>query len=90
MKPTIRLNVERLEDRLVMDAGVSAPLQDAALTSGEPQRYSAIVFVGGWGSSMYQYAYSDPGIYRTSDGSLASLPADAGSHSELSVVKLLD
>ena len=33
---------------------------DIALANVNPQNYSAIVFVGGWGSSMYQYAYSDP------------------------------
>lgn len=28
-------------------------------SSAEARDYSAIVFVGGWGSSMYQYAYND-------------------------------
>jgi len=34
--------------------------------------YSAIVFVGGWGSSMYQYAYNDPNL----DGTIDSYYAD--------------
>jgi len=29
-------------------------------SSGGTRDYSAIVFVGGWGSSMYQYAFNDP------------------------------
>lgn len=33
---------------------------DVALGSVDAADYSAIAFVGGWGSSMYQYAYSDP------------------------------
>ncbi len=35
--------------------------------------YSAIVFVGGWGSSMYQYAYSDPNF----DGRIDSYYANS-------------
>lgn len=34
---------------------------DIALADVNPDDYSAIVFVGGWGSSMYQYAF--PGDY---------------------------
>lgn len=33
---------------------------DVALTNVNPADYSAIAFVGGWGASMYQYAYNDP------------------------------
>jgi len=41
--------------------GVSPLEQRSAIrTSGDASDYSAIVFVGGWGSSMYQYAYNDP------------------------------
>lgn len=35
----------------------STPSFDAA---DEGSDYSAIVFVGGWGASSYQYAYNDP------------------------------
>lgn len=31
-----------------------------ALANAKSSDYSAIAFVGGWGSSMYQYAYNDP------------------------------
>lgn len=34
---------------------------DLAITEVEPDRYRAILFSGGWGSSMYQYAF--PGRY---------------------------
>jgi putative intracellular protease/amidase len=30
---------------------------DVALTTVDPSRYSAVVFVGGWGASSYQYAF---------------------------------
>jgi Ca2+-binding RTX toxin-like protein len=33
---------------------------DIALANVAPDDYSAIVFIGGWGASMYQYAYNDP------------------------------
>jgi len=39
--------------------GVVVP--DIALADVDPSNYSAIVFVGGWGSSMYQYDF--PGDY---------------------------
>ena len=39
------------------DAGV---MPDLPLSKASSHDYSAIVFVGGWGSSMYQYAYNDP------------------------------
>lgn len=41
------------------DSGVVVP--DLALATVDPDDYSAIVFVGGWGSSMYQYDF--PGDY---------------------------
>lgn len=40
---------------------------DVALTTADAADYSAIVFVGGWGSSMYQYAYNDPNFDGTID-----------------------
>lgn len=52
------------------DGGVVVPdLSLAAVNSGD---YSAIVFVGGWGASMYQYAF--PGDYANDhyDGDLAT------------------
>jgi putative intracellular protease/amidase len=39
------------------DGGV---VPDLGLADVKPGAYSAIAFVGGWGSSMYQYAYNDP------------------------------
>src|SRR5262245_48111088 len=43
------------------EAGVSGEVTpDIALADVNPANYSAIVFVGGWGSSMYQFAYNDP------------------------------
>ena len=35
-------------------------IPDIALADVNPNDYSAIAFVGGWGASMYQYAYNDP------------------------------
>lgn len=51
------------------DGGVTP---DIALSQVNPDDYSAIVFVGGWGSSMYQYAF--PGDYQNNayDGDLAT------------------
>ena len=37
------------------DGGVVQP--DLAITDVDPKRYAAILFSGGWGSSMYQYAF---------------------------------
>ncbi len=37
------------------DGGVVQP--DLALADADPSRYDAILFAGGWGSSMYQYAF---------------------------------
>lgn len=51
------------------DGGVTP---DLTLASVNPDNYSAIVFVGGWGSSMYQYAF--PGDYTNDayDGDVAT------------------
>ncbi len=44
-----------------VEAGVSGVVTpDLALADVDASDYSAIAFVGGWGSSMYQYAYNDP------------------------------
>lgn len=50
--------------------GVVVP--DLTLASVNASEYSAIVFVGGWGSSMYQYAF--PGTYQNAlyNGDLAT------------------
>ncbi len=39
------------------DGGV---VPDLPLAAVDPAKFSAIVFVGGWGSSMYQYGFNDP------------------------------
>lgn len=51
-------------------SGIVRP--ELRLDSVRAEDYSAIVFVGGWGSSMYQYAY--PGTYQTQayNGDLAT------------------
>ena len=41
-------------------SGVVVPT--IALANADPANYSAIAFVGGWGSSMYQYAFNDPNL----------------------------
>lgn len=46
-------------------SGVIVP--DVALASVNPDDYSAIAFVGGWGASMYQYAYNDPNFDGVND-----------------------
>lgn len=46
------------------DGGV---MPDIALARVKAEHYSAIVFVGGWGSSMYQYAFNDPALDGTTD-----------------------
>ncbi|MEQ8787387.1 MAG: cadherin domain-containing protein [Pirellulaceae bacterium] len=53
-----------------MEDGVVVP--DLALSAVDPDDYSAIVFVGGWGSSMYQYDF--PGDYQNNlyDGDAAT------------------
>lgn len=52
------------------ESGVVVP--DLSLASVDADDYSAIVFVGGWGSSMYQYDF--PGDYSNNryDGDLAT------------------
>ena len=51
------------------DGGVTP---DLTLSAVDADNYSAIIFVGGWGSSMYQYAF--PGDYTNDsyDGDLAT------------------
>lgn len=51
-------------------AGTVIP--DVALRAVDPDNYSAVVFVGGWGSSMYQYAYNDPDLNGTIDNYYAN------------------
>lgn len=51
-----RLQLEPLETREVP----AALTLTSATESRDGADYSAIAFVGGWGSSMYQYAHSDP------------------------------
>lgn len=46
---------------------LGAVTPDIALRNVEADNYSAIVFVGGWGSSMYQYAYNDPNLDGVAD-----------------------
>ncbi len=47
--------------------GIGAVNPDVALANVDASQYSAIVFVGGWGASMYQYAYNDPDLDGTVD-----------------------
>lgn len=65
-----RLGIESLESREVPSA---VPLADVGMTSAtrEAADYSAIVFVGGWGASSYQYAFEG-----TSAASSDALPTD--------------
>lgn len=53
------------------DGGVTP---DIALANVNPSDYSAIAFVGGWGSSMYQYAFSDPNLDGVTDNYYAHGP----------------
>jgi putative intracellular protease/amidase len=49
-------------------AGVSGTVTpQIALGNVNSSEYSAIAFVGGWGSSMYQYAYNDPDLNGVND-----------------------
>lgn len=51
-----------------VEAGVSGLVTpDIAIADADASDYSAIVFVGGWGSSMYQYAYNDPNLDGVTD-----------------------
>jgi putative intracellular protease/amidase len=52
-------------------AGTITP--QIALAQVDASNYSAIAFVGGWGSSMYQYAYNDP----NGDGVIDNYYSDA-------------
>jgi putative intracellular protease/amidase len=47
---------------------------DLRLTDVIAKEYSAVVFVGGWGSSMYQYAYNDPNLDGVTDNFYAHAP----------------
>ena len=47
-------------------------IPDIALTDVDPANYSAIAFVGGWGSSMYQYAFQGTYIDGRYNGDLAT------------------
>ncbi len=49
-------------------AGQGTVNPDIALQNVDADDYSAIVFVGGWGASKYQYAYNDPNL----DGSMTT------------------
>lgn len=46
------------------DGGVTPDIALSEVNAGD---YSAIAFVGGWGSSMYQYAYNDPNLDGVTD-----------------------
>lgn len=46
-------------------SGIVTP--NIALAAANAADYSAIVFVGGWGASMYQYAFNDPDLNGTTD-----------------------
>ncbi|HND51320.1 MAG TPA: Calx-beta domain-containing protein, partial [Pirellulaceae bacterium] len=52
-------------------SGNGAVMPDIALADARAENYSAILFVGGWGASQYQYAF--PGVYSnaTYNGSTA-------------------
>ena len=41
----------------------------------EAREVPAIVVVGGWGSSQYQYAYNDPAVARPADPMVSKLTA---------------
>lgn len=45
---------------------------DIALADVDAANYSAIVFVGGWGSSMYQYAFPGDYLNNAYDGNVAT------------------
>lgn len=53
-----------------VSSGIVTP--DITLTDAEAVDYSAIVFVGGWGASMYQYAFSGNYSDDLYDGDLAT------------------
>jgi putative intracellular protease/amidase len=53
--------------------GVVVP--DLTLASARAEDYSAIVFVGGWGASMYQYAFTGDYVDNRYDGNLATKAA---------------
>lgn len=47
---------------------------DLALSDVNPNHYSGVAFVGGWGASMYQYAYNDPNSDGTTDNFYSHAP----------------
>lgn len=53
---------------------------DLALSDVNPDDFSAIVFVGGWGASMYQYAYNDPNSDGSSDNFYSHAPYNGDSN----------
>lgn len=52
--------------------GSGAVNPDLALADVDPSRYEAILFSGGWGSSMYQYAFRGSYSNRTYNGDRAT------------------
>lgn len=50
-------------------AGSGVVVPQIALANVNADNYSAIAFVGGWGSSMYQYAFNDTNFDGTNDNS---------------------
>ncbi|HYH63118.1 MAG TPA: DJ-1/PfpI family protein [Urbifossiella sp.] len=61
---------------------------DIALGNVDAADYSAIAFVGGWGASMYQYAYNDPNLDGVPDNFYAN-PLYNGDASQKLVVNSL-
>jgi putative intracellular protease/amidase len=55
--------------------GVVKP--DLALPQADASDYSAIAFVGGWGASVYQYAYNDPNLDGRTDNFYRYTPYNA-------------
>jgi len=53
-------------------------MPELTLAKADASDYSAIVFVGGWGASMYQYAYNDPNLDGTIDSYYANPAYNGG------------
>lgn len=94
-------NLETLDERINLSAKplpvlmVLADQRDyykepAQVKTVEPQQDSAIVFVGGWGSSMYQYATPHVGgmLVGLGDGSVRGVQpaADGADYSAIAFV----
>jgi putative intracellular protease/amidase len=66
-----------LSDTVAQGKRLKVPIRaDVALTDADAADYSAIVFVGGWGASSYQYAFEGTyanGIYRPVDSVAAAV-----------------